>query len=160
MHAESSQRVETDRQGCDQRLTFARAHLGNRAAVKARATDDLDVEVTHVHRASTRLACERIGLCLERCQHLLHLILGRILAEGLRHEQPEFAVTLTQALIRARSGLVGQRSGCVDDLLEFFEALAFADAKETVKQFCHGTNPTSRYLNAALESSPHYRSQA
>ena len=160
VHAESSQRVETDRQGCDQRLTFARAHLGNRAAMKARATDDLDVKVAHVHGARTRLACERVGLCLERRQHLLHLILGRIFAEAFRRELPEFAVALAQALVRECGGLLGQRSGRVDDLLEFFEALAFADAKETVKQFCHGTNPTSLNLNAALESSPHYRSQA
>ena len=56
--------------------------------------------------------------------------------------------------------LSAQQSGCIDDLLKFFESLTFADAKETVKQFCHEANPTSRYLNAALESSPHYRSQA
>ena len=62
--------------------------------MKARASDNLDVEVPHVHGASTRLACKRVRLCLERCQYLLHLVLGRIFTKALHRELPEFGVAL------------------------------------------------------------------
>jgi len=149
MHAEPGQRIEANRQRGDECLAFTRAHLGNRTAVETGATNNLDVEVAHVHCAQARLACQCVGLWLKVRQDLLHLILGGVFAKTLADELTQLAVTLAQAFVGERSGFFGQRSGRIDDELEFLETLAFADAEETIKQFCHGTNPTSQCLNAA-----------
>ena len=62
MHAFARQRVEHDGEGCRQRLTFAGAHFGDRAAVEHHPTDQLDIEVAHPHAPLANLAddCETL----------------------------------------------------------------------------------------------------
>ena len=59
----AGQGVQIGGQGRDQRLAFARLHLGDPAAMEDDAADELDVEVPHVERAAARLANdgERLG---------------------------------------------------------------------------------------------------
>ena len=61
MHALAGQRIEVHRERGDQRLAFARLHLGDVALVKHHAADHLHVEVPLLQRAPRGLAhgCER-----------------------------------------------------------------------------------------------------
>ncbi len=52
----AGQRVEIDRQGCDQRLAFAGLHLGDVAFVQHHAADQLHVEMALPERPLGRLA--------------------------------------------------------------------------------------------------------
>ena len=54
--AASRERVEIDRQGGDQRLTFTGLHLGDLALVEHDAADELHVEVPHVQYAPAAFA--------------------------------------------------------------------------------------------------------
>ncbi len=56
------QRVQVDRQGRDQRLAFAGAHLGDAAVMQHHAADHLHVEVALAERALGGLAHHREGL--------------------------------------------------------------------------------------------------
>ncbi len=56
MNALAGQRVQVGRQRGDQRLAFARAHLGDLALVQHDPADELHVEVTHPQRALGGLA--------------------------------------------------------------------------------------------------------
>ena len=78
VHALGGQRVQVGRQGRDQRLAFAGAHLGNLALVQDHAADQLHVEVPHAERAARRLAHR--GECLGQ-QALDVLAAGQPLAE-------------------------------------------------------------------------------
>jgi hypothetical protein len=63
VHALGGQRIQVGRQGRDQRLAFAGAHLGDLALVQHHAADELHVEVPHPQSAARRLAhgSERFG---------------------------------------------------------------------------------------------------
>src|SRR5690606_34170629 len=52
----AGQRVEVGRQGCNQRLTFTGAHLGDAAAVQDHAADQLHVKRPQAKRALRRFA--------------------------------------------------------------------------------------------------------
>ena len=60
--AAAAERVEHDRQRGGQRLALAGPHLGDGAVVEHHPADQLDVEVTHAHRAPAGLAHEREAL--------------------------------------------------------------------------------------------------
>ncbi len=54
VHAFAGQRVEVDRERCDERLSFTGAHLGDVAFVQRLAAHDLHVEVAHPHACACR----------------------------------------------------------------------------------------------------------
>ncbi len=56
VHAAAGERVEIDRQRCDQRLAFAGLHLGDLAVVQDHAADELHVEMALAERALAGLA--------------------------------------------------------------------------------------------------------
>ena len=64
------ERIQIGRQGRDERLAFARLHLGDLAAVQHHAADQLDVEVAHVEHAPARLADDRERLRQEVVERL------------------------------------------------------------------------------------------
>ncbi len=59
MHALAGQGVEVDRQGGDQRLALAGAHLGDLAVVQHHAADQLHIEMAHAESSFRRLAHDR-----------------------------------------------------------------------------------------------------
>ena len=59
MHALAGERVQIGRQGRDQRLALAGAHLGDLAVVQRDSADQLHVEVAHFERALGRLTHDR-----------------------------------------------------------------------------------------------------
>ena len=78
MDALAFERVQIGGQRRDERLAFARLHLGDLAFVEDRAADELDVEVPHVQHAAAGLAHhgERLGQ-----QVVERLAVGEALAE-------------------------------------------------------------------------------
>ena len=74
------ERVQIDRERRDQRLAFAGLHLGDLAAMKRDAADQLDVIVTLAERPDRRLANRREGL---RKQILKLLAVGKTLTKQL-----------------------------------------------------------------------------
>ena len=56
MHALAGQRVQIDRQGCDQGFTFAGLHFGDRIGMKDHAADELHVERSHAENAARSFA--------------------------------------------------------------------------------------------------------
>jgi hypothetical protein len=105
--ADAGERVEIRRQGRDQRLAFAGAHLADLAVVQRYAANQLNVEMAHVERAFSGFAhhCEGFGqYFFERfTPHpiecgLVRLAAGRVspfrgrldLADALGDALPEF----------------------------------------------------------------------
>src|ERR1019366_1165096 len=68
----SGKRIEVNRQGRNQRFTFAGFHLGDLALVQHNSADQLHIEVPHLQHAPTRLARHREGLGKNLVQRLLH----------------------------------------------------------------------------------------
>ncbi len=64
------ERVQVGRQRRDERLAFARLHLGDLALMQNGAADQLDVEVPHVQHAAADLAHDREGLGQEVVERL------------------------------------------------------------------------------------------
>ncbi len=157
MHAATSERIEDHRQRCRERLTLTRPHLRNPASMETCSANNLHVEGPHIDRACARLARQSVRLGFDLRQHIAHVILAGRLVETLSNEQTQRVVALPQLRIRQRSRLVGQRRRRIGDHLQLFETFTFANAKQSIKQLCHASNPTSPYLNAACECSPHYR---
>ena len=62
VHALAGERVQVRRQRRDERLAFARLHLGDLAVVQHHAADQLDVEVPHVQHAAAGFADDGEGL--------------------------------------------------------------------------------------------------
>ena len=62
VHALGRQGIEVGRQGGDQGLALAGAHLGDLAVVQHHAADELDVEVAHAQGADAGLAHHGEGL--------------------------------------------------------------------------------------------------
>ena len=62
VHALAFERVQVDGQRGDQGLTFTGLHFRNAAPVQDHATDELYVEVPHVHHAAAGLATDGEGL--------------------------------------------------------------------------------------------------
>ena len=56
VHTATGQRVQIGRQGCSQRLAFARLHLGDTVGVQHHAADQLHVEMTHAEHPAGGLA--------------------------------------------------------------------------------------------------------
>jgi hypothetical protein len=70
VHALAGQRIQVGRQGRDQRLAFAGAHLGDLALVQHHPADELDVEVPQAQRAARSLADRGEGLGQQSLQVL------------------------------------------------------------------------------------------
>ena len=70
VHAAAGERVQVGRKGGDERLALAGPHLGDMALVERDATDELDVEVTHLEGTPSRLAHDRECLGKERFHRL------------------------------------------------------------------------------------------
>jgi hypothetical protein len=69
VHALAFQRVEVDRQGRDQGLALAGAHLGDLARVQHHAADQLHVVVAHAEHAAAA-SRDREGLGQQRVERL------------------------------------------------------------------------------------------
>ena len=65
VNALAFERVQIGGQSRDERLAFARLHLGDRPVVQDHAADQLDVEVPHVEHAAASLADDGKGLVEE-----------------------------------------------------------------------------------------------
>ena len=118
----AAERVQVGRQGGDQRLAFAGAHFGNLAFVQRRTTDQLHVEVPHVHHAPAGFADH--GECVG-AEVIERFALGEALAQ---HDR-----LAAQFLVRHRLILRLQR---VDDADHGAEALddALIAAAEDARQ--------------------------
>ena len=68
MHALAGQGIQVHRQGRDQGLTLAGAHLGDLALVQHHAADQLHVEMPHVQGAPAGLAYHREGIRQQRVE--------------------------------------------------------------------------------------------
>ena len=77
------ERVQVHGQRRDERLAFARAHLGDLALVQRDAADELHVEVAHLERALRGLAHERERLGQQRLE-ILGLRVALLELLGLR----------------------------------------------------------------------------
>ena len=97
------ERVEIDRERCDQRLAFAGLHLGDVALMQHHAADQLDVEMALAERALGRLAHGGEG---RHQQVVERLALGELL--------PEFFGTGLQRLVGERGDFLLQRVDGVD----------------------------------------------
>jgi hypothetical protein len=136
VHALARERVQIHRQGCNERLALARAHLGDLALVQRDAAHQLHVERPHLERALRRFAHEGKRLRQQRVEVLvrgvallevLGLCAQLVVAQGfeLRLQRvrggDRAAISLEQPLIAAaehagheiRNG--AEHSGCPRD---------------------------------------------
>ena len=101
--AAPGKRIEVNRQGGNQRFTFAGLHFSDLALVQHHATDQLHVEVAHLQHAPTRLARHRKRLGKDLVQHQLQLtvLLVGVLdcIHALADAPPEFFCLGLQLLI-------------------------------------------------------------
>ena len=70
MHALAGERLQIGGKGCDERLTFARLHLGNASLEETDAADDLHMEVAHAEHTAARLPESREGVAENIFQRL------------------------------------------------------------------------------------------
>ena len=71
MHSTPTERVEINRKGGDQRLSFTSLHFGNGALVQHHATDQLHVEMSHSQNAAPGLAGYGKGFFKDFVQNLV-----------------------------------------------------------------------------------------
>ena len=94
VHAAAGERIQERGKRGDERLAFARLHLGDFAFVQHDAADQLHVEMAHAELAAARFAHQREGRHQRRFQRLLAPLLEfgiveRKVAEALLHLRPE-----------------------------------------------------------------------
>jgi hypothetical protein len=126
VHALRRQCVQVERQRGGQRLALAGAHLGDRALVQHRPTEQLHVEVAHAERALGRLA--HAG---ER--------LGQQVVERLALFEPsaELGGLLAELVVGQRLELIFKRIDVAYGGLEAAQGLALARPKQLVQEVCH-----------------------
>ncbi len=122
----AGQRVQVDRQGRDERLALAGAHLGDVALVQRLPAHDLHVEVAHPQHPLARLADDREGLRDQAVERLAALQpgaeLGRLAAQlvvgelgGRRFERVDavggFAKPVDFALVAVEQGFEEGHTG-------------------------------------------------
>ena len=123
MDALALERVEIDRQGRDERLSFAGLHLGDLAAMERDAADQLDVVMPLAERSNGRFADRREGFGEE----VVELVaVGEALAEPLG--------LLAQLVVGQRMD-VGLEA--VDGLDILAEAADVAIVGRSEDAFCH-----------------------
>ena len=121
MHAVAGERVEIDRERRDERLAFARPHLGDRAFVQHHAADELHVEMALAERALRRLAHRGEGRDQEIVERLAG---GQLVAEALGPgaqrligEGFELLLQIVDALDQGSIGLEPPIIGRAEELL-------------------------------------------
>jgi hypothetical protein len=77
VHALAFERVQVNRQGRDERLAFARLHLGDPAVMQHHSAQELHVVVPHLERALAGFAahCERLGQDVVERRAVVELLL-------------------------------------------------------------------------------------
>ncbi len=118
------ERVQVGGQGGDERLAFAGFHLGDAAQVEHRATDELDVEVPHVHRAPARLADHRKGFG----HHVVERFAGG-------QASPELGRLAAQLFVGERLESRLERRHLLDDRAQLLQ-IAFVLGADDLREEC------------------------
>ena len=105
VYAASGERVEVNRQGCDQRLTFTGLHLGDLALVQNGAADELHIEVPHVQDAPAGFANNGEGLRQKLVKSCLHC---GVFFVGIFDRVHAFADALAELFCLGAKLLVGE----------------------------------------------------
>ena len=123
VHALARERVEVGGKGGDERLAFARLHLGDAPLVQADAADDLHPEMLHAQNPPRRFPERRKGVGQNVVRRLP---LGEPVFENRRLPFQGFVVH--------RGVLAVERLHLIRDFAEFFQALSAVAAHQITDQ--------------------------